>query len=109
MARLKCDVGRATLLSLLTLESPLYFFSFSVFLKVKWLKKRQKIHVPADPRASAFKFLKLKPELALLVPYLINGAAEPTSCCKVFFSHDNVSSDHLDGLAAVANRQHRYS
>jgi hypothetical protein len=34
----------------LSLESPLYFFPFSVFLKVKWLKKKQKIHVPAAPR-----------------------------------------------------------
>ena len=33
----------------LSLESPLYFFPFSVFLKVKWLKKKQKIHVPAAP------------------------------------------------------------
>jgi hypothetical protein len=35
----------------LSLESPLYFFPFSVFLKVKWLKKKQKIHVPAAPYA----------------------------------------------------------
>ena len=57
---------------------------------------------------SQFCFCKLK-TVGVAVPILYyNGAAEPTRCCKVFFSHANVSSDHLDGLA-VANRQHRYS